>query len=90
MKIKESSGKIKKYLIEIKPQRQTVPPVAGKKKRKTLITEALTYEKNKANTIGNGEGTPAAKWKAAEEWCLDRGLEFRIITEKELGIKDGD
>ena len=45
MKIKESSGKIKKYLIEIKPQRQTVPPVAGKKKRKTLITEALTYEK---------------------------------------------
>ena len=31
-----------------------------------------------------------AKWKAAEEWCLDRGLEFRIITEKELGIKDGD
>lgn len=78
VKIKESSGRIKKYLIEVKPQRQTVPPVAGKKKRKTLITEALTYEKN------------LAKWKAAKEWCLDRGLEFKIITEKELGIKDGD
>jgi hypothetical protein len=27
-----------------------------------------------------------AKWKAAKEWCADRMLEFRIITESELSI----
>ena len=28
-----------------------------------------------------------AKWKAADEWCKDRKIEFKIITENELGIK---
>lgn len=74
VKIKENTGSIKKYLIEVKPKNQTVPPVKGNKKSKTIITEALTYEKN------------VAKWKAAQEWCLDRGLEFKIITERELGL----
>jgi len=27
-----------------------------------------------------------AKWKSCKEWCADRMLEFRIITENELGI----
>lgn len=27
-----------------------------------------------------------AKWKAAREFCADRRMEFKIITEKELGI----
>ena len=27
-----------------------------------------------------------AKWKAAREFCEDRRYEFKIITEKELGI----
>jgi len=27
-----------------------------------------------------------AKWESAKEFCLDRGWEFKIITEKELGI----
>jgi hypothetical protein len=74
IKVQESNGNIKKYIVEIKPFRQTKPPVPGKKKQKTLITEALTYEKN------------CAKWKAAEEWCKDRGMEFIKITERELGI----
>lgn len=74
MKVQESSGKIKKYVIEVKPKRQTIPPIPGKKKRKTLISEAITYEKN------------MAKWKAAREWCADRLIEFKIITEDELGI----
>ena len=74
VKVKDSSGSIKKYIIEIKPLRQTKPPVPGNKKKKTLITEALTYEKN------------CAKWKAAKEWCEDRMMEFKIITERELGL----
>ena len=25
-----------------------------------------------------------AKWGAAKEWCLDRGYEFKVLTENEL------
>jgi hypothetical protein len=74
MKVKEENGTIKKYVVEIKPFRQTKPPVPGKKKKKTLITEALTYEKN------------CAKWEAAKEWCKDRMMEFKIITEYDLNL----
>ena len=27
------------------------------------------------------------KWKAAEDYCADRMWEFKVIFEKELGIK---
>jgi hypothetical protein len=56
IKVQESDGSIKKYIIEVKPERQTKPPTqSSKKKRKTYITEALTYEKN------------IAKWKAVQK-----------------------
>lgn len=75
IKIKESSGKTKKYLVEVKPKRQTLEPKESKSKRKkTYINEVLTYNKN------------LAKWKAAKEWCDDRMIEFKIITEEELGL----
>jgi hypothetical protein len=32
-------------------------------------------------------GKNEAKWKAAREYAKDRGWEFVILTEKELGIK---
>jgi hypothetical protein len=28
-----------------------------------------------------------SKWKSIKEWCEDRMIKFRIITEQELGIK---
>ena len=75
IKVREQSGDIKKYVIEVKPKRQTLPPVQTSKKRtRTYITEVKTYAVNQA------------KWEAAKEWCADRMLEFRIITENELGI----
>ena len=74
IKVKENTGKIKKYIIEVKPQRQCIEPKPQKKKTRTYIYEVREYAKNQA------------KWKAAEEYCLDRGYEFKILTEKELGI----
>ena len=75
IEVKESSGKIKKYVFEVKPEKQTLPPKQGKRVTKSYIYEAKTYAVNQA------------KWKAASEFCLDNGVEFKIITEKELGIK---
>ena len=75
IKVKENTGKIKKYIIEVKPKKQTKAPPKPKKQTKTYLREAFEYAKNKA------------KWKAANEWCLDRGFEFKVLTEKELGIK---
>ena len=75
IKVRESTGVIKKYIIEVKPKRQTKPPAKPKRQTRGYLREAFEYAKNKA------------KWKAANEWCLDRGYEFKVLTEKELGIK---
>ena len=40
-----------------------------------MIRECKTYAVNQA------------KWKAAVEFCEDRRITFKVITEKELGIK---
>jgi len=64
----------KKYLIEVKPYRFTKEPVIPKRKTKRFINEVMTY------------GVNLAKWETATEFCLDRGWEFMIITEKELGL----
>jgi len=75
VKLKENSGRVKTYVIEVKPKKQTRPPKPGKKKTKSYIYEATEYAKNQA------------KWKAAVEFCKDHMIEFKIITEDELGIK---
>jgi hypothetical protein len=75
VKVKESNGSIKNYVIEVKPKKQTQPPIKRSRVTKSYIYECTTFEVNKA------------KWKAADEFCKDRMLEFKIITEEELGIK---
>ncbi len=75
IKVKEKNGKIKRYIIEIKPKKQTIEPVVKKRKTKGYIYEVYEYARNQA------------KWKAAEEFCKDRLWEFKILTEEELGIK---
>ena len=75
IKVKESNGILKKYLIEIKPKRQTTPPPKPQRQTKKYLYEAYEYAKNQA------------KWEAAKEWCADRGYEFKVLTENELNIK---
>jgi len=72
IKVKESNGTIKKYMIEIKPKKQTEPPSKPKRQTKRYLQEAYEYAKNQS------------KWAAAREWCADRGYEFRVFTENEL------
>ena len=74
IKVRENNGMVKKYVIEIKPKKQYIEPKPQKKKTRTYIYEVREYAKNQA------------KWKAAEEYCLDRGLQFKVLTENELGI----
>jgi hypothetical protein len=75
IKVKSKDGKVGKYLVEIKPEKFTKPPAIPKKKTKRFIQEVFTY------------GTNQAKWKQANEYCLDRGWEFLVLTEKDLGIE---
>ena len=72
---KNSKGE--EWLIEIKPQSQTIPP-KPKRNKKKLLEEVLTYEKNKA------------KWIAANSFCKTRGWNFSVWTEvtlKNIGLK---
>ena len=75
MKVKESNGVIKNYIVEVKPLKQTTPPKKPKRQTRGYIREAYEYARNQA------------KWKVAKEFCKDRRWEFKVITEKELGIK---
>ena len=77
IKVKESTGQIKTYVIEVKPKKQTRPPKKKKKVTQSYLYECKTYAVN------------TAKWAAAREFCNDRKIEFKIITEQELGIYHG-
>lgn len=68
-------GILETALIEVKPKSQTQPPKRQSKITKRYITEVKTW------------GVNEAKWRAALEYCKDRGWTFHIFTEKELGIK---
>ena len=74
IKVEDMSGQIKKYLIEVKPKKQTRPPAKPKRQTKRYISEVTEYAKNQA------------KWKAATEFCEDRQWNFMIITEDELKV----
>ena len=75
IKVKESNNRIKTYVVEVKPKKQTMPPKKRSRITKSYIYECQTYAVNQA------------KWKAASEFCKDNRIEFKIITEDELGIK---
>lgn len=65
-------------LIEIKPYKETQPPVLTEgKKTKTKLREVLTWEKNQR------------KWAAARKFCEMKGWNFRIVTEKQLPVANG-
>ena len=68
-------------VIEVKPKAQTKPPDV-KNKNKTPTGRISRRYLREVKTWGVNE----AKWKAAKEFCEDRKWDFKIMTEKELGI----
>ena len=73
IKIEQASGGVKKFIIEVKPEYQCKQPNKTPKKRtRKWYKEVQTY------------GINQAKWKSAIDWCANRGMEFKILTEKHL------
>ena len=71
----ERDGVIITEVVEVKPQAQIDgPPVDPKRKTVAWVNAVKTYIINQA------------KWQAATEWCEDRGYNFRLISEKHLGL----
>jgi len=67
------NGQYQKYLIEIKPYSQVLPPTkSAKKKPSTILYESVMYSINQA------------KWEAAREWCKKHNYKFLIFTEKHI------
>jgi hypothetical protein len=76
IKVRQADGKVKKMIIEVKPKKQCKPPTATpKRKTQRWFNEVKTW------------GVNEAKWKAAVPWCEDKGMEFKILTEDDLGIR---
>lgn len=61
-----------RFVIEVKPDKETRPPAKKSKQTPKYINEVSTFIKNQA------------KWDAAKKFCDDRGWQFQIITEKVL------
>ena len=75
VKYKRKDGIIVEELVEVKPQKQIDgPPVNPKRRTKNWLREVHTYVTNQA------------KWKAAAEYCEDRGMNFRLVSEHNLGL----
>lgn len=74
IRLADRNGVIKKYLVEIKPDKFTKKPVKKSRRTKAYLQEVNQYITNQA------------KWAAAEEFCLDHSWEFLIITEKHLKV----
>ena len=73
IKVRQKDKSIKKMIIEVKPKIQCGPPKTPKRKTQRFINEVRTW------------GVNQAKWEAAIEWCTDRNMEFKILTEDHVG-----
>ena len=59
-------------IVEVKPSGQTFMPVRKQKVTGKYLREVMVY------------GVNEAKWKAATDYCLDRGWKFKVLTEQDI------
>ena len=74
IQVLDEQNRVKTVMIEVKPEKQTKPPQPRKRTTKRYIQEVKDW------------GINTNKWVAAQEYCADRKWEFRILTEKDLGL----
>lgn len=72
IRVRNKKGLLEGIVLEVKPLAQSKPPKIATRVTKRVIQEVMTY------------GVNEAKWKAADEYCKDRGWTFKVVTEKEL------
>lgn len=72
IEVETKEGKMKKYLVEVKPYRYTQPPTIPQRKTQRFISEVKQW------------GVNNAKWDAAKRFASQRGWEFMLVTEKDL------
>lgn len=69
----KKGDEIKKYLIELKPFKQTIEPKWSKRRKKEIyVKECFEWAKNQA------------KWKSATNFANTKDCKFIILTEKDL------
>lgn len=73
----ETKNGIETFMVEVKPRKSLTPPKMtgnGRKAERRFMHEMAEYARNDA------------KWRAAREFCRQKGMRFQVITEKELDI----
>lgn len=71
VELKTKNG-IETFLFEIKPDAQTKPPKAPKKKTRAHLDAVSRW------------GVNEAKWNAAIKYCEDRDWTFKLLTEENV------
>ena len=78
VKFRDATNREHTTVFEIKPQTQrSEPKMPLNGPNKAYLTEVLRY------------GKDLKKWEAATLYCKKNGWEFKLLSEKELGIKYG-
>jgi len=72
LEIYDVKNNLNKYIVEVKPYKQTIPPKIPKRKTKNYLISVQTYITNQC------------KWEAANKFCASKNIKFKIITENEI------
>ena len=72
IKYQNSKGEVLREIVEVKPKAQCLPPKEPKRKTRKYRNKQITYIINQA------------KFKAAGDFCRERKMGFRILTEDHL------
>jgi hypothetical protein len=77
VKVKQYDHTIKEYLVEIKPKNQVTPPKKNpKRKTKSWYFAVKEWGRNQA------------KWESATHYCQKHDMEFKVLTENDLGLNN--
>ena len=82
--IKMDGGAVRQYLIEIKPQKYVDIPKKPNPPKNNTAQSAEKYRKRLLSYQSNMRdyAVNKAKWAAAERWCLQNNVTWRILSEK--------